>query len=49
MSVIIYGIKSCSTMKKAFTKLEDLEVDYQFHDYKKKALIRKAFNAGLMN
>ena len=35
MSITIYGIKSCSTMKKAFTKLDELGVDYNFHDYKK--------------
>lgn len=38
MSITIYGIKSCSTMKKAFTKLDQLEVDYQFHDYKKQGI-----------
>ncbi|MGB2082716.1 MAG: arsenate reductase, partial [Psychrobacter sp.] len=35
MTITIYGIKSCSTMKKAFTKLNDLDVSYDFHDYKK--------------
>lgn len=35
MSVTIYGIKSCSTMKKAFNKLDALNVTYEFHDYKK--------------
>ncbi len=34
----IYGIKSCSTMKKTFTKLDELSVDYQFHDYKKQGI-----------
>ncbi|MBS9779834.1 MAG: arsenate reductase [Moraxellaceae bacterium] len=34
----IYGIKSCSTMKKAFSKLDELFVDYQFHDYKKQGI-----------
>lgn len=28
MNVTIYGIKSCSTMKKAFTKLEELGIGY---------------------
>ena len=36
MTITIYGIKSCSTMKKAFTKLDELGVSYDFHDYKKK-------------
>ena len=35
MSVQIYGIKACDTMKKAFTWLEEHGIDYQFHDYKK--------------
>ena len=35
MTITIYGIKSCSTMKKAFTKLDELGVSYDFHDYKK--------------
>ena len=38
MSMIIYGIKSCSTMKKSFTKLEELGVSYEFHDYKKQGI-----------
>ncbi|MGM8886429.1 Spx/MgsR family RNA polymerase-binding regulatory protein [Psychrobacter sp. 1U2] len=38
MSITIYGIKSCSTMKKAFIKLDDLNIDYTFHDYKKQGI-----------
>lgn len=38
MSVTIYGIKSCSTMKKAFTSLDELGVNYEFHDYKKQGI-----------
>ena len=38
MSITIYGIKSCSTMKKAFTKLDELGVSYNFHDYKKQGI-----------
>jgi len=34
MSVTIYGIKSCDTMKKAFTWLGDHGVAYRFHDYR---------------
>ena len=33
-SVTIYGIKSCDTMKKARTWLDDHGVAYVFHDYK---------------
>ena len=38
MTITIYGIKSCSTMKKAFTKLDVLGVSYDFHDYKKQGI-----------
>lgn len=38
MTVTIYGIKSCSTMKKAFTKLDELGITYDFHDYKKQGI-----------
>ena len=30
----LYGIKSCDTMKKARTWLEDHGIEYHFHDYK---------------
>lgn len=38
MSVTIYGIKNCDTMKKARIWLEDHGIDYAFHDYKKEGL-----------
>ncbi len=38
MTLTIYGIKSCDTMKKAFTKLDELNVSYDFHDYKKQGI-----------
>jgi len=38
MTITIYGIKSCSTMKKAFVKLDELGVSYDFHDYKKQGI-----------
>ncbi len=34
MTVTIYGIKACDTMKKARTWLDDHGVAYEFHDYK---------------
>jgi arsenate reductase (glutaredoxin) len=34
MSITIYGIKNCDTMKKARAWLEKHGVDYDFHDYK---------------
>lgn len=35
MTVTIYGIKNCDTMKKAFAWLEGHGVAYTFHDYRK--------------
>jgi arsenate reductase len=34
MSVTIYGIRNCDTMKKARAWLDKHGVDYAFHDYK---------------
>jgi len=34
MSITIYGIKNCDTMKKARAWLDDHDVAYDFHDYK---------------
>ena len=34
MTVTIYGIKNCDTMKKARAWLDGHKVDYAFHDYK---------------
>lgn len=42
MTITIYGIKSCSTMKKAFTKLDALGVPYNFHDYKKQGIDKQS-------
>ena len=38
MTVAIYGIKNCDTMKKAFVWLGEQGVDYVFHDYKKEGV-----------
>lgn len=38
MTIIIYGIKSCDTMKKTFAKLNSLNIEYVFHDYKKQSI-----------
>lgn len=35
MSLLIYGIKNCDTMKKAFAWLAEHNIAYAFHDYKK--------------
>ncbi len=34
-TISIYGIKNCDTMKKAFNWLDENNINYQFHDYKK--------------
>lgn len=34
MSITLYGIKACDTMKKARTWLDEQGVSYSFHDYK---------------
>lgn len=34
----IYGIKNCSSMKKAFDALKAQGLDYEFHDYKKQGI-----------
>lgn len=35
MTVTLYGIPNCDTMKKARTWLESHKIAYDFHDYKK--------------
>lgn len=40
MTVTIYGIKNCDTMRKAQDWLITENVDYTFHDYKKSSLER---------
>jgi len=40
LSVTIYGIKNCDTMKKARAWLDAHHVAYRFHDYKKDGIAR---------
>ncbi len=40
MTVTIYGIKACDTMKKARTWLDEHGVVYAFHDYKAVGAVR---------
>ncbi|WP_296704518.1 Spx/MgsR family RNA polymerase-binding regulatory protein [Algoriphagus sp.] len=57
MSVKVYGIKNCNTMKKAFDFLNEKGVDYEFFDYKKekptiellKGFLEKTDLASLVN
>jgi Spx/MgsR family transcriptional regulator len=41
MSITIYGIKNCDTMKKARAWLEKKGVAYDFHDYKTAGIDRE--------
>ncbi|MEM7019902.1 MAG: ArsC family reductase, partial [Pseudomonadota bacterium] len=36
--ITIYGIKNCDTMKKARKWLDENEITYEFHDYKKQGI-----------
>ncbi len=36
--MILYGISNCSTVKKAKDWLDNNNLDYQFHDYRKQGL-----------
>ena len=36
--MIIYGIKNCDTVKKSLQWLKDKNIDFEFHDYKTKAI-----------
>ena len=40
MTARLYGIKNCDTMQKAWTWLDQHDVAYEFHDYKKVGLDR---------
>jgi len=40
VSLILYGIKNCDTMKKARTWLDAHGVEYRFHDYKTEGIDR---------
>ncbi len=45
VTITIYGIKNCDTMKKAFAWLDKQGVAYAFHDYKKEGIDRKTLDA----
>lgn len=45
MSLTIYGIKNCDTMKKARTWLDDHGLAYAFHDYKASGVDEKTLRA----
>ncbi|HWV62120.1 MAG TPA: ArsC family reductase [Oxalicibacterium sp.] len=41
MSITLYGIPNCDTVKKARTWLEANKTDYAFHDFKKNGITRE--------
>jgi arsenate reductase (glutaredoxin) len=41
LSITIYGIKNCDTMKKARAWLDKRGVEYAFHDYKTEGISRE--------
>jgi Spx/MgsR family transcriptional regulator len=43
----IYGIKNCNTMHKASDWLEEKNIDYEFHDYKKLGITAKTIKIWL--
>src|SRR3954469_18734969 len=45
MSITIYGIKNCDTMKKARTWLDENGVRYEFHDYKSAGIDKATLKA----
>jgi arsenate reductase len=36
--MIVYGIKNCNTVKKALNWLQENNIDFEFHDYKKSGI-----------
>ncbi|MCY0964129.1 ArsC family reductase [Parathalassolituus penaei] len=47
--ITLYGIKNCDTMKKARAWLDEADVAYQFHDYKKDGLSPELLDLWLQN
>jgi len=45
MTITIYGIKNCDTMKKARSWLDGHGVPYAFHDYKAEGIDRRRLEA----
>lgn len=41
MTVIVYGIKNCDTVKKVRKWLDENSIDYQFHDFRIDGIDRK--------
>ena len=44
MSITVFGITNCGSVKKARTLLEDKGLNYEFHDYKKSGANEEKLN-----
>lgn len=42
MSVRLYGIKNCDTVRKARRWLDEQQIDYEFHDFRESGLARQS-------
>jgi arsenate reductase len=47
--VTIYGIRNCSTMKKAFAWLDEQGTEYAFHDYAKSGVDKERLRLWVKN
>lgn len=43
MTITVYGIKNCNSMKKTFEQLDLLNISYEFFDYKKQVIDFQTF------
>ncbi len=41
MTIIMYGIPNCDTIKKAKKWLQDADISFEFHDYRKQGIERE--------
>lgn len=39
--MVVYGIKNCGTVKKAISWLNEKNIPYEFHDYKKQSVTQE--------
>ncbi|MCF2858076.1 ArsC family reductase [Pseudoalteromonas sp. SMS1] len=49
MSIVLYGIPNCDTIKKAKKFLEQNDIEYTFHDYRKDGLTAQQLDTFVAN
>ncbi len=49
MTTKIYGIRNCSSMKKAFDWFDTHGIDYEFHDFKREGLAAERLDDWIKN